>query len=90
MGTRGRGTDGTTTWREQSAPSGEAVEPHCRLGGGGRVLHGPTEAPGDKWVVQCMDPHGALFAMIGQRKPGPVGFFKRAEEGEASSTRFGG
>jgi uncharacterized protein len=57
---------------------------------GGRVVHGPTEARADKWVVQCMDPHGALFAMMGTRKGGPVGYFKRAEEGEASSTRFGG
>jgi predicted enzyme related to lactoylglutathione lyase len=57
---------------------------------GGQVLYGPTAAPGDKWVVQCMDPQGALFALTGKRKPGPVGYFKRAEGGEASSTRFGG
>jgi uncharacterized protein len=55
----------------------------------GRVLYGPTAAPGDKWVVQCMDPQGALFALTGKRKAGPVGYFKRAEAGEASSTRFG-
>jgi predicted enzyme related to lactoylglutathione lyase len=58
--------------------------------GGGQVIHGPTQAPGDKWVVQCMDPLGAVFAMMGQRKPGPLGYFKRAEAGEASSARFGG
>ncbi len=57
---------------------------------GGQILHGPTEAPDDKWVVQCMDPLGAVFAMMGRRKPGPLGYFKRAEAGEASSTRFGG
>jgi uncharacterized protein len=57
---------------------------------GGQVLYGPTAAPGDKWVVQCMDPQGALFALTGTRKAGPVGYFKRAEEGEASTTRFGG
>ena len=57
---------------------------------GGRVLHGPTPAPGDKWVAQCMDPQGALFALSGRRKPGPIGYFKRAEAGEASSTRFAG
>jgi uncharacterized protein len=57
---------------------------------GGQVVHGPTEAPGDKWVVQCTDPHGAVFAMMGPRKPGPIGYFKRAEEGEASSARFAG
>ena len=57
---------------------------------GGEVLHGPTAAPSGKWVVQCMDPQGALFALMGTRTPGPVGYFKRAETGEASSTRFGG
>jgi uncharacterized protein len=57
---------------------------------GGQVLHGPTAVPGDKWVVQCMDPQGAMFAMMGKRKSGPVGYFKRAEAGEEASTRFGG
>jgi uncharacterized protein len=56
---------------------------------GGQVLHGPTAVPGDKWVARCMDPQGALFALMGTRKPGPVGYFKRADAGEASSTRFG-
>ncbi|MFZ2989294.1 VOC family protein, partial [Ideonella sp.] len=31
---------------------------------GGRVLNGPTEVPGGQWVVQCMDPQGALFALV--------------------------
>jgi uncharacterized protein len=57
---------------------------------GGQVLYGPTPAPGDKFVVQCMDPQGALFGLMGTRKAGPVGYFKRAEEGDASNTRFGG
>jgi uncharacterized protein len=57
---------------------------------GGQVLYGPTAAPGDKWVVQCMDPQGALFALSGKRKSEPVGYFKRAAEGETSSPRFGG
>jgi uncharacterized protein len=56
---------------------------------GGQVLHGPTAAPGDKWGVQCLDPQGALFALTGTRKPGPVGYFKPAEAGDPSSTRFG-
>jgi uncharacterized protein len=36
---------------------------------GGHVLHGPAEVPGGDWVVQCMDPQGALFALH-QRKAG--------------------
>ncbi len=36
---------------------------------GGRVLHGPVEVPGGDWIVQCMDPQGAVFALH-QRKAG--------------------
>ncbi len=36
---------------------------------GGRVLNGPVEVPGGDWVVQCMDPQGAVFALH-QRKAG--------------------
>lgn len=30
---------------------------------GGQVVHGPMEVPGGSWIVQCMDPHGAMFAL---------------------------
>ncbi|HEY1543604.1 MAG TPA: VOC family protein [Xanthobacteraceae bacterium] len=33
---------------------------------GGRILHGPMEVPGT-WIVQCADPQGAMFAMVGPR-----------------------
>lgn len=36
-------------------------------GHGGRVLNGPMEVPGGAWVAQCMDPQGAVFAMVGMR-----------------------
>jgi uncharacterized protein len=47
--------------------------PHIQAGAeavkanGGRVLHGPVEVPGGDWIVQCMDPQGAAFALH-QRK----------------------
>ena len=34
---------------------------------GAQVLHGPAEVPGGDWIVLCMDPQGAVFAMH-QRK----------------------
>ncbi|MGH7545734.1 MAG: VOC family protein [Gemmatimonadota bacterium] len=37
-----------------------AVEQVKKLGG--RVLHGPAEVPGG-WIVQCLDPQGAAFAL---------------------------
>lgn len=30
---------------------------------GGQILRGPMEVPGGDWVVQCMDPQGAAFAL---------------------------
>lgn len=35
---------------------------------GGQVLHGPTEVPGGDWIVQCLDPQGAAFALHHKKK----------------------
>lgn len=32
--------------------------------GGGSVVHGPSEVPGGSWIVQCIDPQGAFFALV--------------------------
>jgi predicted enzyme related to lactoylglutathione lyase len=45
--------------------------------GGGQILDGPRELPAGTWVVQCMDPQGALFALEGRRPRKPVGYFER-------------
>jgi predicted enzyme related to lactoylglutathione lyase len=34
---------------------------------GGRVINGPMEVPGGSWIVQCKDPQGATFALVGKR-----------------------
>ena len=34
---------------------------------GGKVVHGPVEVPGGQWIVQALDPQGALFAVVGAR-----------------------
>ena len=31
---------------------------------GGRVLNGPHRVPGGSWIVQCIDPQGAMFALV--------------------------
>jgi uncharacterized protein len=33
---------------------------------GGQVIHGPVEVPGT-WIVQCLDPQGAMFALSGPK-----------------------
>ena len=46
--------------------------------GGGEILAGPFEVPGGSWIVQCTDPQGAIFALEGQRRRKPPGYFERA------------
>lgn len=36
-------------------------------GSGGQVVFGPQQVPGDVWIVQALDPHGAMFALVGNR-----------------------
>jgi predicted enzyme related to lactoylglutathione lyase len=31
----------------------------------GKVLNGPLQVPGGSWIVQCSDPQGAMFALVG-------------------------
>ena len=35
---------------------------------GGQVINGPMEVPGDAWIIQGIDPQGAMFALVGDRK----------------------
>jgi uncharacterized protein len=55
--------------------------------GAGQILDGPTEVPGGSWIVRCMDPQGALFALKGTRRSPAVGYFERVASRDSSSTR---
>ncbi len=35
---------------------------------GGKVIMGPTEVPGGQWIVQCVDPMGAHFALVALKR----------------------
>jgi uncharacterized protein len=35
----------------------------------GQVLMGPHQVPGDIWIVLGLDPQGAMFSIVGPRKP---------------------
>ena len=35
---------------------------------GGKVINGPMEVPGGSWIAQCIDPQGAMFAMVATRR----------------------
>ena len=36
-------------------------------GRGGSILNGPMQVPGGQWIVQCMDPQGAVFNLVALR-----------------------
>jgi uncharacterized protein len=42
--------------------------------GNGQILRGPIETPDGNWIVQCTDPQGAIFALLGHSG---VGYFER-------------
>src|SRR3546814_15572603 len=36
--------------------------------GGGKVVHGPDEIPGGDFAMNCVDPQGAPFGLVGSRR----------------------
>ncbi|HUO02079.1 MAG TPA: VOC family protein [Rhizomicrobium sp.] len=36
--------------------------------GGGKILNGPLEVPGGQWVVNAMDPQGAAFSLVANKR----------------------
>jgi predicted enzyme related to lactoylglutathione lyase len=34
---------------------------------GGKLTNGPMQVPGGNWIVQCVDPQGAHFALVGPK-----------------------
>ncbi|MFM2059276.1 MAG: hypothetical protein RLY71_3661 [Pseudomonadota bacterium] len=37
---------------------------------GGTLLMGPHQVPGGSWIAHCLEPQGALFALVGPDKAG--------------------
>jgi len=35
---------------------------------GGKVINGPHEVPGPMYIIQCMDPQGAFFALVAPKR----------------------
>jgi uncharacterized protein len=58
--------------------------------GGGQIFNGPIEVPGGgRWIVQCTDPQGAIFALVGTRSHNGIGYFERAAARDPAEVRFG-
>jgi predicted enzyme related to lactoylglutathione lyase len=56
--------------------------------GSGQIINGPIEVPGDRWIVQCRDPQGAIFALVGKRRHNGIGYFERLPSPNPSGARF--
>ncbi len=54
--------------------------------GGGQILNGPLELPDGSWILRCVDPQGAVFALEGKRRRQPVGYFERVSSRETVGT----
>jgi predicted enzyme related to lactoylglutathione lyase len=35
---------------------------------GGQIINGPHEVPGGQWIVQALDPQGAMFALVAPKR----------------------
>jgi predicted enzyme related to lactoylglutathione lyase len=44
--------------------------------GRGEVVNGPIEVLGGRWMAQCTDPQGAIFALVGKRSHNGIGYFE--------------
>lgn len=36
--------------------------------GGGKIINGPIQVPGGQWIVNCLDPQGAGFALVAPQR----------------------
>ena len=54
---------------------------------GGEILNGPMEVSDGSWIVECMDPQRARFALVGKRSPNPIGYFERVAPRDPSDPR---
>jgi uncharacterized protein len=49
--------------------------------GGGRIAQGPTQVPDGGWIVRCVDPQGAMFALQGVTNQSGIEQLSTAELG---------
>jgi uncharacterized protein len=37
-------------------------------GAGLQIINGPMQVPGERWIVQGLDPQGAMFALLAGKR----------------------
>jgi uncharacterized protein len=58
-----------------------AIAAKAVIEGGGKIAQGPTELPDVGWVVRCIDPQGAMFALQGATNQSGIEQLSTAELG---------
>jgi uncharacterized protein len=56
--------------------------------GGGKILEGPVDAPGDRRIARCTDPQGAMFALTGASRRKSIGYFGSVAADDPAATRL--
>ncbi len=54
---------------------------------GGEILTAPLQVSDGDWTVECSDPQGAVFALVGKRSANPIGYFERVAPRDPSDPR---
>jgi uncharacterized protein len=57
----------TPVWSHYFRVQSIAVAKAAIEANGGQVINGPMQVPGDDWIVQGIDPQGAMFSLVGQQ-----------------------
>jgi len=60
---------------------------HRAKAAGGEILEGPLDVMGGAWVARCIDPQGAMFALIGPRGKSAAGYFEGTTSRSPSDAR---
>jgi predicted enzyme related to lactoylglutathione lyase len=68
MGPQMPGSDTPPSWEYYIAVAELDMALDAAQKHGGRVLHGPMEVPGGVWVVNCLDPQGARFSLLSDKR----------------------
>ena len=55
----------------------------------GQILDGPIEVLRGRWIIQCTDPQGAMFALEGKRSHDGIGYFESLASRDRPDTRSG-
>ena len=53
----------------------------------GEIIYGPVQVPGGSWIIECKDPQGAEFALVGKRSSDAIGTFERVNWRDPSDPR---